>query len=133
MTVSPFSSVQFSCSVLSKSLDPMDCSAPGLPVHHKLPEFLKLMSTEAVKPSNHRILCHPLLTPSIFLSIRVFSNDSVLRIRCPKFWNLSFSISPSNKYSRWTGWISLQYKGLSRVFSTPQFNSITFFVSQLSL
>ena len=62
--------------------------------------LLKLMSIESVMPSNHLILCHPLLLlPSIFLSIRVFSNESVLHIRWPKYWSFSFSISPSNEYS----------------------------------
>ena len=61
--------------------------------------LLKLMSIESVMPSNHLILCHPLLLPSIFHSIRVFSNESVLQIRWPKFWSFSFSISPSNEYS----------------------------------
>ena len=62
--------------------------------------LLKLMSTESVMPSNHLILCHPLLLqPLIFLSIRVFSNESVLCIRWPKYWSFSFSISPSNEYS----------------------------------
>ena len=62
--------------------------------------LLKLMSIESVMPSNHFILCHPLLLlPSIFPSIRVFSNESVLRIRWPKYWSFSFSISPSNEYS----------------------------------
>ena len=62
--------------------------------------LLKLMSIESVMPSNELILCHPLLLlPSIFPSIRVFSNESVLRIRWPKFWSFSFSISPSNEYS----------------------------------
>ena len=62
--------------------------------------LLKLMSIESVMPSNHLILCHPLLIlPSILPSIRVFSNESALRIRWPKYWNLSFSISPSNEYS----------------------------------
>ena len=81
--------------------------------------LLKPMSIESVKPSNHLILCHPLLLPpSIFPSIRVFSNESVLCIRWPKYWSFSFSISPSNEYSfalGWTDWISLQSKGLSRV------------------
>ena len=63
--------------------------------------LLKLMSINYVMPSNHLIFCHPLvLLPSIFLSIRVFSNDSVLCIRWPKYWSFSFSISPSNEYSR---------------------------------
>ena len=80
---------------------PMDCSTPGFPVHHRFPELLlKLMSIELVMPSNHLILCHPLpFLPSIFPSIRVFSNRSVLRIRWPKDWSFSFSISPSNEYS----------------------------------
>ena len=61
---------------------------------------LRLMSIEAVMPSNHLILCHPLLLlPSIFPSIRVFSNESVLHIRWPKYWSFSFNISPSNEYS----------------------------------
>ena len=82
--------------------------------------LLKPMSIESVTPSNHLILCHPLLLPpSIFPSIRVFSNESVLRIRWPKSWHFSFSISPSNEYSGLTplgltGWISLLSKGLSR-------------------
>ena len=61
--------------------------------------LLKLMSIESVMPSNHLILCHPLLSPSIFPSIRVFSNESALRIRWPNYWSFSFSISPSNEYS----------------------------------
>ena len=61
--------------------------------------LLRFMSTESVMPSNHLILCHPLLPPSIFPSIRLFSNESVLCIRWPKYWNFSFSISPSNEYS----------------------------------
>ena len=78
----------------------MDCSIPGFPVHHQLQSLLKLMSIESVMPSNHLILCHPLLfLPSIFPSIRVFSNKSVLCIRWPKYWNFSFNMSPSNEYS----------------------------------
>ena len=61
--------------------------------------LLKLMSIESVMPSNHLILCHSLLLPSIFPSIRIFSNESALRIRWPKYWSFSFSISPSNEYS----------------------------------
>ena len=73
--------------------------------HTRLPftnfrSLLKLMSIKSVMPSNHLILCHPLLLPSsIFPSIRVFSNESVLRIRWPKYWSFCFSISPSNEYS----------------------------------
>ena len=78
----------------------MNCSTPGFPVHHQLPELLKLMSIELVMPSNHLILCRPLLLlPSIFPSIRVFSNESALCIRWPKYWSFNFSISPSNEYS----------------------------------
>ena len=85
---------------------------------------LKLMSIESVMPSDHLILCRPLLLlPSIFPSIRVFSNELALWIRWPKYWSFSFSISPSNEYSgliffRIAGLISLQSKGLSRVFSS---------------
>ena len=89
--------------------------------------LLKLISIESVMPSNHLILCHPLLLqPSIFPSIRVFASESVLLIRWPKYWSFSFIIIPSNEYSGLisfrieTGWISLQPKGLSRVLSnTP--------------
>ena len=78
--------------------DSMNHSTPGLPVHHQLLEFT-LMSIESVMPSNCLILCCPLLLqPSIFPSIRVFSNESALHIRWPKYWSLSFNISPSNEY-----------------------------------
>ena len=80
--------------------DLRDCSTPGFPVHHQNPELLKLKSLESVMPSNHLILCCPLLLPpSIFPSIRVFSSESVLAIRWPKYWSFSFTISPSNEYS----------------------------------
>ena len=88
--------------------------------------LLKLMSTESVMPFNHLILRHPLLLlPSIIPSIRVFSNESALRIRWPKYWSFSFNMSPSNEHSGlislgWTGWISLQPKVLK---SLPQHNS----------
>ena len=78
----------------------MECSTSGLPVHHQLLEFLRLMSIELVMPSNHLILFLPLLLPpSIFPSISVFSSESALRIRWPKDWSFSFSISPSSEYS----------------------------------
>ena len=120
----------------------MDCSMPGLPVHHQLPELLKLMSIESVMPSNHLILCHPLLLlPSILSGIRVFSNESVFCIRWPKYWSFSFSISPSNEYSGLISfrmdclspWISLQSKGLSRVFYSTTVQKHQFFNTQLSL
>ena len=81
--------------------DPTDCILPGFPVLHHLLELFKLRSTEPVMPSNHLILCHPLLLQhSIFPSIRIFSSESVLGIRWTKCWRFSFSISPSNEYSR---------------------------------
>ena len=94
--------------------------------------LLKLMSIKSVMPSNHLILCCPLLLlPSIFPSIRVFSNGSLLRIRWPKYWSFSFSISPSNEYSGLialrTGWISLLSNGLSRVFSNTTVQKHPFF------
>ena len=76
----------------------MNRSTPGLPVHHQLPSSPKLMSIESMMPSNHLIFCHPLLLPSIFPNIRVFSNESALRIRWPKYWSFSFNISPSNEH-----------------------------------
>ena len=78
----------------------MNRSTPGLPVHHQLLSLPKLMSKESVMPSNHLILCHPLLLlPSIFPSIREFSNESALCIRQPKYWSFSFSIGLSNEHS----------------------------------
>ena len=80
--------------------DSMDCSIPGFPVLHYLQSLLTLMSTESMMPSNHLILCCPLLLlPSICPSIRVFFNESALHIRWPKYWSFSFTISPSNEYS----------------------------------
>ena len=80
----------------------MDCSMPGLLVHHQLPlkVQLKLISIESVMPTNQLIICHPLLLlPSVFPSIKVFSSESALRIRWPKFCSFSFSISPFSEYS----------------------------------
>ena len=100
--------------------------------------LLKLMSIESAMPSNHLILCRPLLLlPSNFPSIRVFSNELVLHIRWPKYWSFSFSISPSNGHSGLisfglTGWISLQSKGLSRV-SNITVQKHQFFAAQLFL
>ena len=115
----------FSHSIMSNSLQH---SRPGFCVLHQLPNLLKLMCIEQVMPSNHLTLCpHLLFLPSVFPSIRVFSNESVLRIKWPKYWN--FSISTSNKYSRliplgWTGSISLQSKNSQESSSTPQFKRI---------
>ena len=92
--------------------------------------LLKLMSIESVMPSNHLILCHPLLfLPSIFPIIRVFSNESDLPISWPKYWSFSFSISPSSIQNL----ISLQSKGLSRLFSSTTVQKHQFFSVQLSL
>ena len=100
--------------------------------------LLKLMSIELVMPSNHLILCRPLfLSPSIFPSIRVFSNESTLLIRWPKYWSFGF-ISPSNEYSGlifirmdWLGLLAVQ--GLSRVFSNTTVQKHQFFSAQFSL
>ena len=100
--------------------------------------LLKLMSIKLVMPSNHLILCHPLLLPpSIFPSIKVFSNRSAFPNRWPKYWSFSFNISPSNAHSvmislGWTGWISLLSKGLSRVFSNTTVQKHQCFSTQLS-
>ena len=92
-----FSSVAQSCLTVC---DPMDCSLPGSLSITNSWSLFKLMSIESVMPSNHLALCHPLLlSPSIFPSIRVFSNETVLRIMSPKHWSFSSSISPSNEYS----------------------------------
>ena len=93
---------------------------PGFPVHQHSKSLLKFTSIESLMPSSHLILCRPLLLlPSIFPSIRVFSNDSVLRIRWPKYWSFSFSISPSNEYS---GLISFRMEWLDflAVQGTPK-------------
>ena len=101
----------------------MDCSIPGLLVHPQIPELVQTHVHQSVMLSNHLILCCPLLLPpSIFPSIRVFSNESVLRIRCPNYWNFSFSISPSDEYS---GLISpCSPRDFQESSPTPQFKSI---------
>ena len=101
--------------------------------------LLKLASIESVMPSNHLILCHPLLLlPSIFPSIRIFSNESVLHVRWPKYGSFSFSISPFSEYSGlissrmvWLDFLTVQ--GLSRVFSNTTVQKHQFFGTQLSL
>ena len=80
--------------------DPMNHSAPGLPVHHQLPEFSQTQSIESVMPSSLLILCRPLLLlPPIPPGIRVFSSESTLRIRWPRYWSFNFSSIPSSEYS----------------------------------
>ena len=113
------------CSVAQSFLtlcDPVDCSTPGFPIFTTSWRLLKLMSIESVMRSNHLILYHPLLLlPSIFPSIRVFPNESALRIRWPKYWS-SASVLPMNIQGCFplglTGLISLLFKGPSRVFSS---------------
>ena len=129
-----FSSVQFNLSVVSNSLQTPWTAAyqASLSITNSR-SLLKLVSTELVMPSNHLILCHPLLLPpSIIPSIRVFSNESVLHIRWPKYW--SFSISPSNEYSsEYSGlipfrmdWLDLlAVQGTRDSSPTPQFKSIS--------
>ena len=108
-----FSSVAQLCLTLCNS---MNCSMPCFPVHRPPPELIKFMSIESVMPSNHFILCRPLLLPtSIFPNIRVFSYESALRITWPKIWSFSFSISPSSEYSRLISfrmdWLDLVFQG----------------------
>ena len=99
---------------------------------------LKLMSIKSAMPSSHLILCRPLLLlPPIHPSIRVFSNESTLHMRWPKYWSFSFSIIPSKEIPGWspsegTGWISLQSKRLSRVFSNTTVQKYQFIDAQLS-
>ena len=122
--------------------NPMNRSTPGLPVHHQLPESTKThlhWVSDAIQPL---ILCHPLLLlPSIFPTIRVFSNASALHIRWSKYCSFSFNISPSNEHPGqsplgWIGWISHQSKGLLESSPTPQFTTIlqqsAFFIIQRS-
>ena len=131
-------SVQFS-SVVQLCLalcDPMECSTPGLPVHHQLPELAQTCVYRVggtIQPS------HPLLSlsPPAFnlLSIKVFSNESILHIKWPKYWSFSFIISPSNEHSGLislglTGWISLLSEGLSRAFSSTTVWRHQFFGTQ---
>ena len=139
VNVLQFSSVAQLCPTLC---DRMNRSTPGLPVQppnlpnpRNLPKFI---SNESVMPSNHLILCGPLLLPpSIFPSIRVFANESTLRIKWPKYWSFSSaSVLPMNTQDwsplGWTGWISLQSKRLSGVFSNTTVQKHQFFGAQLS-
>ena len=137
MAIHSLSSVQFS-SVAQLYLtlcDPMDHSTLGLPSITNCQSSPKLISIEMVMPSNHLILCHPLfLLPSVFPSIRVFSIESALCIRWPKYWSFSFNISPSNEHPGLISFrISLQSKGCSRVFSNTTVQKHQFFSAQLSL
>ena len=130
---------QFSRSIKFESLQPHGLQHARSPCPSPTPRsLLKLMSIESVMPSNHLIICHPLLLPhSIFPSIRVFSNESVLCIRWPIIGvSASVSVLPMNSQDwpfGWTGLISLQPKGLSRVFSNTTVWKHQFFGAQLSL
>ena len=121
--------VQLLSSVID-SLWPMNCSTPGFPVLHCLPHLLKLMSIESAMPSNHLILCRPLLLlPSIFPNVRVFSNKLALCIRWPKYWSFSFIISPPNEYagliSFRVDWFNLlAVQGTQESSPAPRFKSI---------
>ena len=133
---SSVSSVTHSCPTLC---NPMNCSTPGLPVRHQLPEFTQTMSIESVMPSSHLILWRPLLLlPPIPPSIKVFSNESALHMSLPNIGVSALaSFLPLNiqdwSPSEWTGWISLQSKGLSRVFSNTTVQTHQFFSAQPSL
>ena len=142
MDTSQRSSAQHCCCSVIQSCptlcDSMDCNMPGFPVLHYFPELAQTnihWVHNAIQPS------HPLSSlhlPLIFPSIRVFSIESALRIRWPKYWSFSFNISPSNKYSglisfRKSGLISLHCKGLSSVFSNTTVQRHQFFGAQLSL
>ena len=129
-----FSSVTQSCPTLC---EPKNCSTPGLPVHHQLPEFTQThvhQVGDAIQPS------HPLSSPSPPApnpsQHQGISSESTLLMRWPKYWSFSFSISTSNEHPGltlgWTGWISLQSKGLSRVFSNTTVQKHQFFRAQLS-
>ena len=117
----------------------MDCSTPCFLSFTISQSLLKFMSIDLVMPSNDLILCRPLfLLPSIFPSIRVFSNGSILGIRWSKYWSFSFSISPSKEYSGLISFtidwfISLQFKGLLRIFSSTTIQKHPFFGTQPSL
>ena len=142
----PRSSVQFSCSVVSNSLWPHQLQHTGLPCPSPTPgacstnswSLFNLLLIKWVMPSNHLILCHPLLLPSMLPSIRVFSNELALCIRWPKYWaSASASVLPVNIQDwfplGWTGFISLQSKELARAFSNTTVWKHQFLGTQPSL
>ena len=130
-----FSSVTQSCLTLS---DSMNRSTPGPPVHHQNWSLLKPISIELVMPSSHLILCHPLLLlPPIPPSIRVFSNESTLHMKWPKYWSSSFNISPSNEHpgliSFRMDWLDLlAVKGTLESLLQNHSSQASFFGAQLS-
>ena len=121
-----FSSVTHFCPTLG---DPMDCSTAGFPVLHHLPELAQTHVHRVVMPSSHVILCRSLLQPSVFPSIRVFSDESALHIRWPKYWSFSTSTGPSDEYSELISfridWLDLlAVQGTLKTSPAPQFKSI---------
>ena len=140
ISVSQFSSVTESCPTLCNL---MDCSTPGLPVHHQPPGLAQThvhWVGDAIQPSHS--LLSPSLLPSIFPSIRVSFNESVLHIRWPKYWNFSFNISPSKEYSGlisfridWFDLLPVQgtLKSLHQQHSSQELNTVQFFGAQSSL
>ena len=136
-----FSSVTQSCPTLC---DPWTAAPQASLSTTNSQSLLKLMSIESVMPSNHLILCCPLLLPSVFPSIRIFSNESVLSIRWPKYWSFSFSISPSSEYSGlisfridWLNLLAVQgtLKSLLQhhISKTSILRCSAFFIVQLSI
>ena len=122
---------------MSDSLQPQELQHTRPPYPSPTPRDHPNPCPLSLMPSNHLILCRPLLLPSVFPSIRIFSNESALRITWPGYWSFSFNISPSNDHPglisfRMTSWISLQSKGLSRVFSNTTVEKHQFFGAQLS-
>ena len=130
-----FSSVTQSCSAF---YNPVDCTMPCFPVHHQLPELAQTYVHWVGDATNHLILCRPLiLLASVLPGIRVFSNESILHNRWPKYWSFSFGFNPSNKCSglifRIDWFDLLASKGLSRVFSNTTVQKHQFFSAQPSL
>ena len=122
---------------MSNSLRPHELQLPGFPVLHYLGSWLKLMSIVSMMPSNHLILHRPLLLlPSISPSIRIFSNESALRIRWPKYWSFNFNISPSNEHpgliSFRMDWLDLLAVQGTRILKASILRRSAFFIVQLS-
>ena len=132
-------SVQFSCSVVSDSLQPHGPQHVSPPYPSPTPGvYSNSCPFKSVMPSNHLILCHPLLPPSIFPSIRVFSNELALPIRWPKYWSFSFITSPSSEHpgliSFRMDWLALlAVQGTLKIFSYTTVQKHQFFCAQLSL
>ena len=128
-----FSSVSQSCLTLC---DPMSCSTPGFPVHHQLPKLAQIHIHPLAMPSNHLIFCCPLLLPpSIFPSIRIFSSETVLRIRWPEYWSFELQhqsfqwIFSTDFLEDWLVWSPCSSKDSQESSPTPQFKSINFWHS----